>query len=82
MSARRGTPMAGRHEVHGCWVTCVVVVVVETAGRGVVVVDCSVVVVRVTGGSAQPASVAVPASKARLSARVKRDVAYGMTVSR
>ena len=54
------------------------VVVVETTGRGIVVVDCSVVVVRVTGGSEQPASAVVPASKARLSARVKRDVTYGM----
>src|SRR5487761_1994310 len=71
--------MVGRHEAHGCWVTCVVVVVVETTGGGgIVVVDCSGVVVRVTGGSEQPASAAVPASRARLSARVKRDVTYGM----
>jgi hypothetical protein len=46
------------------------VVVVDTTGRGVVVVVCSVVVVRVTGGgeSLQPASMAVPASSATPSA--------------
>ena len=55
------------------------VVVVETAGLGgVVVVVCSVVVVRVTGGggSEQPASSAMPASSARLSAWLDRLVVW------
>ena len=51
------------------------VVVVETVGRGAVVVVCSVVVVRVTGagGSAQPASAAMPTSNARPSAWRERE---------
>ena len=56
--------------------TCrVVVVVVDTAGRGVTVVVCSVVLVRVTGDDEeQPAKIAAPATSAVLNARLKRDV--------
>ena len=52
-----------------------VVVVVDTAGRGIVVV-CSVVLVRVVTGDGppQPASIAVPAISAMPNARPKRDV--------
>ena len=56
---------------------CVVVVVVETAGRGgVVVVVCSVVLVRVTGGSEQPASSVMPASNAKPSVWLNRLVVW------
>jgi hypothetical protein len=61
---------------YGWVVCCVVLLVVETIGRGVVVVVCSVELLRVTAGGdpAQPASTAVPAIIATPTARLKRDV--------
>jgi hypothetical protein len=48
---------------YGWRIRSVVVVVVDTVGRGVVVVVCSVVVVRIGGGGPpQAASITVPAS--------------------
>lgn len=59
----------------GRWVCFVVVVVVDVDGGGVVLVDCSVVVVRLTGGGPpQPASNTVPAISAMPTTRLKRNV--------
>jgi hypothetical protein len=75
---RHPVPAAYRlwHRLYGCRVCCVVVVVVDTAGRGTEVVVSRVVVVRIGSGPPHADSITIPASMAMPIAMLNRDFVW------